>query len=130
MATTVNPVVWFEIYVSDIDRARNFYETVLEKKLSDMPMENSTDFKMVTFPYAEDQNAPNAPGALVWMKDMDAGANSTVVYFGCDDCAVEESRVRSAGGEIHKSKFSIGEHGFISLCVDTEGNIFGLHSMK
>ena len=34
-----------------------------------------------------------------------------------------------AGGKVHKSKMSIGQHGFISLMVDSEGNMFGLHSM-
>jgi predicted enzyme related to lactoylglutathione lyase len=35
-----------------------------------------------------------------------------------------------AGGKIHKEKFSIGEHGYVSLVVDPDGNMFGLHSMK
>jgi len=35
-----------------------------------------------------------------------------------------------SGGSIHKKKFSIGQYGFISLAIDTEGNMFGLHSMK
>ncbi|MDU1892519.1 MAG: VOC family protein [Dysgonomonas sp.] len=130
MSVKVNPVVWFEIYVNDMARARKFYETVLNQKLVDMSMEGAADYAMATFLGADDMNAPNASGALVWMKGVEAGANSTVVYFGCDDCAIEESRVKAAGGEIHKSKFSIGEYGFIALCVDTEGNIFGLHSMK
>lgn len=130
MAAITNPVVWFEIYVDDIARARKFYEKVLAKALADMPMEGATDYAMATFPMADDMNAPNASGALVWMKDVKAGGNSTVVYFGCEDCAVEESRVVAAGGKIHQPKFAIGEYGFISLCVDTEGNIFGLHSIK
>jgi uncharacterized protein len=52
------------------------------------------------------------------------------VYFGSEDCAIEESRVTEAGGKVMKPKMSIGEYGYISLCVDTEGNVFGLHSMK
>jgi hypothetical protein len=36
----------------------------------------------------------------------------------------------TAGGKIHRNKLSIGEHGFIALVLDTEGNMFGLHSMK
>src|SRR6266436_2570919 len=59
-----------------------------------------------------------------------SGGNSTLVYFGCEDCSVEEGRVAKSGGSIHKKKFSIGRYGFISLAVDTEGNMFGLHSMK
>ena len=68
-------------------------------------------------------------GTLVKMEGMPSGG-STLVYFGCNDCAVEESRVVAAGGRIERSKMSIGEHGFISLVVDTEGNMIGLHSME
>jgi predicted enzyme related to lactoylglutathione lyase len=35
-----------------------------------------------------------------------------------------------AGGKILKSKMAIGEFGFISLIMDTEGNTIGLHSRK
>ena len=35
----------------------------------------------------------------------------------------------AAGGD-PRNKFSIGEHGFIALVLDTEGNMFRLHSMK
>lgn len=130
MSTKINPVVWFEIYVNDMPRARKFYETVLSCKLTDMPMEDGSDVEMIMFPMAEDMEAPNASGALVKMKGMEVGGNSTIVYFGCDDCAVEESRVKAAGGEVMRAKFSVGEYGYISLCLDTEGNCFGLHSIK
>ena len=53
-----------------------------------------------------------------------------MVYFGCDDCAVEQARVEKAGGKVHQGKFSIGEYGHCALIVDTEGNMVGLHSMK
>ena len=59
-----------------------------------------------------------------------AGGNSTLVYFSCDDCAIEESKVESAGGVIRQAKTSIGEYGFCTLAIDTEGNVFGLHSLK
>ena len=74
---------------------------------------------------------PGLPlGALVRMGGVPSGGNSTIVYFICDDCAVEEGRIEPSGGKIMKKKFSIGEYGFISLVFDTEGNMFGLHSMK
>lgn len=31
-----NPVVWFEIYVDNLERARKFYENVLNLKLSEL----------------------------------------------------------------------------------------------
>ena len=34
-----------------------------------------------------------ASGALVKMEDFPSGGNSTLVYFSCADCAVEEARI-------------------------------------
>jgi hypothetical protein len=61
---------------------------------------------------------------------LSSGGNSTLVYFSCEDCSVEEARVTAAGGRIQKPKFSIGEYGFITLACDTEGNMIGLHSRR
>ena len=44
--------------------------------------------------------------------------------------SVEEARALKAGGQLHRSKMSIGEYGFISLVHDTEGNLIGLHSLQ
>ena len=72
---------------------------------------------------------PGAAGALVHHAAMPAGGNSTLVYFRCEDCAAEASRVEAAGGTLVRDKMSIGEHGFVAHAKDTEGNLFGLHSL-
>lgn len=126
--TKSNPVVWFEIYVDDINRAKKFYETVLDVQTQDMADPSNQGLKMAMFPGTPD--APNASGALIQMEGVKAGGNSTLVYFGSEDCSVEEARVEQAGGSVFKKKMPIGEHGFISLCFDTERNMFGLHSRK
>jgi hypothetical protein len=123
----MNPVGWFEIYVNDLPRATKFYEAVLKKPLAKLDAQMS-DIQMMSFPMEKD--ASGATGALVKMEGMKAGGNSTVVYFVTEDCAVEASRVEAAGGKIMKPKFAIGPYGFIALAFDTEGNLFGLHSMK
>ncbi|MBT1062182.1 VOC family protein [Bowmanella sp. Y26] len=121
----VNPVGWFEIYVQDIQRARRFYEQVLAIKLDKLPV---PDIEMWAFP--NDMTQYGAGGTLVYMPGMSSGGNSTLVYFSCQDCAVEESRVKEAGGQVQRSKMSIGQYGFISLIFDTEGNMLGLHSLQ
>jgi predicted enzyme related to lactoylglutathione lyase len=120
-----NPVGWFEIYVNDMDRARAFYESVFKVQLSKL---ESGDLLMWAFPMSTDNYG--ASGALVCMPDVPAGGNSTTVYFSCDDCAVEESRVAAAAGVVQRSKLSIGQYGHIALVRDTEGNLIGLHSMQ
>jgi len=119
-----NPFRWVEIYVQDMVRARKFYETVLNLKLEHL---ESPEAELWAFPMG--MNAPGAAGALVKMEGVPSGGNSTIVYFACEDCAVEAARVVVAGGKVHKNKLSIGQHGFIALVLDTEGNMFGLHSM-
>ncbi|MCL6435321.1 MAG: VOC family protein [Leptolyngbyaceae cyanobacterium HOT.MB2.61] len=120
-----NPVVWFEIYVEDIERAKAFYESVFQIKLEKL---NSPDLEMWTFPMSSEKTG--APGAIVKMPGVSSGGNSTLIYFGCEDCAVEEARVKTAGGSIEQPKKSIGEYGFISLVFDTENNLIGLHSQQ
>ena len=121
-----NPVGWFEIYLDDIKRSQKFYEAVFNVWLDAMPDPSGQGLKMATFPMEMGQ--PNASGALVEMAGMKAGGNSTLVYFSSENCSLQESWVKAAGGKVFKPKTSIGEYGFMSLCTDTEGNMFGIHS--
>jgi predicted enzyme related to lactoylglutathione lyase len=120
-----NPIGWFEIYVQDLDRAKKFYESVFQVKLEKL---NTPGIEMWSFPM--DLNRWGAGGALVKMDGFPSGGNSTLVYFSCEDCSMEESRAVQFGGRIQRNKMSIGEYGFISLVFDTEGNLLGLHSLQ
>lgn len=120
-----NIVGWFEIYVQDMERAKKFYESVFNLRLTELP---SPVVKMLAFPM--NPEAPGAPGALVHMPGVESKMGGTIVYFHTPDCAVEAERAARSGGKIHKPKFSIGNYGFISLVYDSEGNMIGIHSMK
>lgn len=120
-----NLVGWFEIYVDNLERARQFYETVFEVQLESL-LPPDQELQMWAFP--GDAQTYGAPGALVHMPGFPAGRNSVIVYFTCADCAVEEKRAVAAGGKVHRSRLSIGQYGFISLVYDTEGNMIGLHT--
>lgn len=121
-----NPVVWFEIYVQDMPRARRFYEAVFATTLQPLP-DPGGESEMFAFPMSE--GGDGAAGALVRMQGAPSGGGGTLVYFRCADCAVEAGRIAAAGGRVERPKFSIGQFGFIALAVDTEGNMIGLHSM-
>lgn len=120
-----NPVGWFEIYVDDMDRAKQFYESVFSVSLSQL---SSDHIDMWAFPM--DMERFGASGSLVRMPGFSPGRNSVIIYFSCEDCAVEEEKIRAIGGKIEKTKFSIGQYGFITLAYDTEGNMIGLHSIR
>jgi predicted enzyme related to lactoylglutathione lyase len=121
----VNPVGWFDIHVSNFDRAKKFYQTVFNVQLVDLPIEWG---KQAVFPFSPE--SPNISGALVEKPDMKPSANTTVIYFETEDCANEEKRIEQAGGKILQPKMHIGEFGYISMFLDSEGNTVGLHSRK
>ena len=63
------------------------------------------------------------------MEGVSSGMGGTLVYFSCDeDCEIEEALAAGFGGKVVRPKMSIGEYGFISLAIDPDGNMIGLHS--
>ena len=120
-----NPVNWFEIYVQDMERAKVFYEGVLQIQLESLA---GPDIEMWSFP--QDFSSYGASGALVGYPDRSSGVNSTIVYFSCEDCADEAARVGEYGGKLEREKMSIGQYGFVVLATDPDGNMIGLHSTR
>lgn len=121
----VNPVGWFDINVANLERAKNFYETVFSLKLTDAPIKWG---KQSFFPFSPESH--DISGALVEKADFVPCSNNTVVYFETEDIIAEEQRIEAAGGKVVQPKMNIGEFGFISIFIDTEGNTVGLHSRK
>jgi uncharacterized protein len=119
-----NPITWCEIYVQDMDRAKQFYESVFQVTLEKL---DSPDPNIDMWAFPMSMEAVGASGALVKMDGCESGGSGTIPYFHCDEVAVELARVVTAGGKIHTPKESIGQYGFMALVVDTEGNMIGFH---
>jgi predicted enzyme related to lactoylglutathione lyase len=122
-----NAVGWFDLYVNDMSRAVAFYESVFQQRLEQIG-DPTGETLMRAFP--SNMNAYGAAGALVKSPHSRPGAGGTMIYFSVNDCAIEQERVTAAGGQVLRPKFSIGEFGWVTLCLDTEGNVFGLSSMQ
>ncbi len=124
-----NVVGWFEIPVSDMDRAIRFYEQVLDLKLERHPM---GPLDMAWFPFTE--TGIGAPGSLVYHPDhYRPSADGSLIYFTArsGDLAVELGRVEKAGGRVLQPKTLINEDvGYMGLFLDTEGNRMAVHSRR
>ena len=125
MSTQQNPANWFEIPVTDLDRAKNFYETILGVELSYNEM---GPMKMAWFPMSQD--APGATGSLVQAEGYTPSEHGTVVYLHVADIEGTLAAVGKQGGKALRPKTSIGEYGFIAHFQDSEGNHVALHSEK
>lgn len=133
MQIEMNPVGWFEIYVSDLARARSFYESTFEVELMELPAPDTEDappVKMLAFPMSMEESLPGAAGAICYMEGVEPKTGGTLVYFTCKDCAHTAELAGKAGGKVQAPKFSIGQYGFISIVEDSEGNTIGLHSKE
>jgi len=120
MASAIN---WFEIPVSDMERAVKFYNAIFEIGMDVFEM--TPGFPMAMFP-AEDGTG----GAIIQGEGYVPSVEGSLVYLnGGEDLTAVINRVEAAGGSIIMPKMSIGENGFVAMFSDSEGNKVGLHSM-
>jgi predicted enzyme related to lactoylglutathione lyase len=118
------PISWFEIPAINFERARHFYEQTFSIELQ---LEEKPEFKMGIFPHSDQ----GAGGCITSGKDYQPSAGGTIVYlYAGDDLAKPLERAVNLGGKVVMPKTGIGEHGYIALFKDSEGNTVGLHSIN
>ena len=120
-----NPVTWFEIYVTDMKRARTFYQGLLDVELSLSDM-SGEEMEMYLFPWEE--GLPGAAGALIRHPMQNPAGEGHIIYFSVSDCGQTSQWALDQGSSVYVEKQSIGEHGFIAIVSDSDGNTIGLHS--
>jgi uncharacterized protein len=122
-----NVVGWFEVPVTDMERAIRFYETVFEFKLT---REKMGPLDMAWFPWVE--KTVGAGGSLVLSpENYKPSADGTLVYLTAfsGDVSIELSRVEAAGGKVLMPKTLITQEvGYMALFLDSEGNRMALHA--
>ena len=118
-------IAWFEIPVIKMERAKKFYETMLDISIS---INEFGGFKMGWFPNKD--RLGQASGSLVQHQNyIPSLTDGPLVYFSCEDVSKVLSKVEEAGGQVLQPKTEIGNgHGFMGLLKDTEGNRIALHS--
>ncbi len=125
MNSNVNTLNWFEISVSDMARAKKFYETVFDIKMEEMEM---MGMKMAMFP-AENMNG-KVSGALVQGPMHKPSMDGAKIYFnGNPDLGNALARVEAAGGKVMMPKTKISDEiGHMAFFTDSEGNAVAMHS--
>ena len=123
--SSANPVNWFEIPVSDMQRAVKFYEAVFGGKLA--PPTEMGAHLFAFFPM--ERGASGAAGSLVKGEGYTPAHQGTVVYFSVDAIDAALKKVGKAGGKTLFPRTSIGQYGFFAHFEDAEGNRVALHEM-
>ncbi|MDD5274013.1 MAG: VOC family protein [Methylovulum sp.] len=115
---------WFEIPVTDMQRAKNFYQNMLATTFRDVAFEA---YQHAIF--ASDEGAVS--GMLVQGEYYQPSRTGAVVYFnGGEDLNVPLEKALQNGGAVILAKTAIpdGDCGYFALILDSEGNRVGLYS--
>lgn len=122
-----NAISWFEIPTTNLDRAQQFYETILGIQLIKLDLPN---IKMRMFPL---ENQDGVGGSL-----CDSGGfhkpsatEGPLIYLNANpDVQQVLDRVESAGGKVLVPKTEISsEFGYMAVIIDSEGNRIAFHSV-
>lgn len=124
MSSETNAINWFEIPVTDISRAKKFYESIFEINMGEMEVPG---MKYAMFPF--DPMKGKVAGGLAQSAMHTPSATGSIIYLNANpDLQNVLDRIEHAGGKITMLKTSIGQNGFMAFFTDTEGNTMALHS--
>ncbi|HMG14239.1 MAG TPA: VOC family protein [Saprospiraceae bacterium] len=120
-----NAINWFEIPVTDMNRAKKFYETVFDIAMTDLDLGNG--LLMALF-----QNEADAVSGALCLHPAFyfPGNQGPLIYLNANPSIQEKlDRVIASGGKILKTMTMITEeYGSMSVIEDTEGNRIAMHS--
>ncbi len=112
--------IHFELGVVDPERATKFYEAALGWTIT------KWDGPMPYWMISTGSEGPGINGGLMIHQDK---APRTVNTMGVENLEAAVAKVVAAGGQVALPKMAIPGIGWQAYCIDTEGNLFGLHQM-
>jgi predicted enzyme related to lactoylglutathione lyase len=121
----INPVFHFEIPVSDMSRAKDFYEGVFGYRLTRQEVDG---YDMAFFPRAD--GAAGASGALAKGNAYKPSKDGAIIYFDVPDIDVVLRNAKQRGSKILYEKKDIGGAGFVAEFEDSEGNRVALSQVR
>jgi uncharacterized protein len=124
-AKAAHPVRYFEIPVTDMNRAVDFYSSVFAV---DLERQTIDGYEMALFPF--DEHAPGATGALAKGDVYIPSKTGTIVYFTVADIDITLRRATDRGALVLYAKKDIGAAGFVAEVEDSEGNRIAMIQSK
>jgi hypothetical protein len=119
-----NPIGWFEIRVSDFEKAKNFYSQIF-----DWEFKLSQGSKTIYWNIYTGEN--NVGGGFTKRELSEQRGQSIIIYIEVEDINLTLEKIKSLGGHIEQEKTLISETaGYFAIFKDLDENIMGLWSMK
>lgn len=128
LSEKTNMINWFEIPVTDTARAKKFYETILDVKMTTQQFSEEELTFFPSTPNVVQATSGRVTGVLLKNEFSKPSRNGTVVYLNASpDIQKVLDKIERSGGEVLVPRTEIIA-GFIAQFIDTEGNRVALHS--
>jgi predicted enzyme related to lactoylglutathione lyase len=115
----MSTIVHFDVPVEDVERAKNFYSNLFGWKIERVP----GPMEYYNIETTDDKGEPSIGGGMG--KSMMPNPVITN-YIGVQSVDEYIKKVIQLGGKIIMPKTIITGFGYLAVCLDTEGNRFGL----
>ena len=115
-------VYYFEIPVTDLERAITFYSVVFGCEFDRVDVDGN---QMANFPSLEGKSG--AFGALAKGDSYIPGVQGVRVYFDTDSIDKTLANAVAAGGKVLYPKTSVGKFSWVAEFEDSEGNCIALN---
>ena len=112
-------IVHFDIGADDTSRAKAFYGTLFGWEMTSPP-------GMDQYMLIETKDLEGKPGPGGGLAKRDDPSQPIVMYIGVDDMERYLAESEKLGGKVVMPKMAVPGWGYTALCMDTEGNQFGL----
>ena len=123
-------ITWFEIPVLDSQRARKFYETILDIEMHTQFIQETNE-ELTFFPSHPNviqATSGRVTGVLTKSQKGKPSREGTLIYFNASpSIQLVLDKVEAAGGKILTPKILI-KAGYIAIILDSEGNKIALHA--
>jgi predicted enzyme related to lactoylglutathione lyase len=125
--TFKNAISWFEIPVTDLNRATQFYETIFDITFAPM---DTPEIKLRIFPLEDMMTGVGGALADSGGFHKPSSTEGPLLYLNANpDVQNVMDKVETAGGKIVVPKMEIPGHGYMAVFIDSEGNRIALHSV-
>ena len=113
----------FEIAADDVNRAQEFYKNVFGWTMQRMnnPVRPEEDYW--TFETKDNEGKRGLSGGLMKRQSPQQTVTNYITVLSIDEYS---SKINQSGGKIIIPKTTLPNMGFISVCLDSENNMFGL----
>jgi predicted enzyme related to lactoylglutathione lyase len=113
-----NPFVHVELATNDIDKAKSFYRSLFDWKLSDMDMGGGMSYTMI--------DVGDGTGGGMMKHPMPGAPSAWLAYVNVDDIKAATATAASLGATVFREVTEVPNAGSFSIITDPTGAMLGL----